>query len=404
MRETGGHRVVVRRGRPRVLRGVFITLTVGLLVLFVPFRLVRYLVAASTAVVLLSWLYSRVAVAFLSVSRSTVPLRGQKLEPVRVTFCVENRGILPLAYLTVRDVLGLLSSTSKGQFLVSLPAGARETLTYEVVGHKVGDHPIGPVQLSGSDPLGFFRWARTFDARVRLIVYPSVHRIETSNRRGLPAGPLTAPSKIYEDVTQFRSIREYMAGDEMRRINWKVTARMGKLFSLDFQPTLYFPVLVVLNQSLDDYPLRHRDHLMERACEVAASLIVYYVGLKQEVGLASTGEGASDVLPRAEVRSGYAHALDLMEIISCTRGRAGTADLHHALFSGGASIPAGCRVQVVGPRLTQAQVHALRDVQRRSHSVEHFEVMPNEAATPPALGGQLRRYAVTEYGDRLFHG
>jgi uncharacterized protein (DUF58 family) len=403
-RRTTTRRVRVQR-RNRLVSYAAAFFVIALFALFTPNRTVRYLAASSVLIVLFSWLYSRLAISFLNVTKEDEVLRGHKLEAIPITLIVENRGLLPLPYVTVRDVIGRLSAQSMGQFLTSLPGGSEERLTYDVVGQKIGEYYIGPVELAGYDPLGLFPWKREFDVRTRIVVYPNVYRIETPNLRGLPSGNLAAVSKIYEDVTQFRSIREYSAGDEMKRINWKVTARMGKLFSTEFQPTLYFPVLILLNLSADDYPMRYRDGLVERACEVAASLVFYYVGIRQEVGLATTGKlGDNSRNPSAEIKSGYGHALGLMEIISCSSLAEGSADYQSVLFGSGPKVPMGTRLLVVGPRPKEAQGNALLGAVRRSIAVEFFQVIASGTADELAVLGDIKTYPVLEYGEKLIHG
>ncbi len=392
-----------RRKRLGAVLAFFAALT--LFALFTPSRVVRYLAAATATVVALSWLYSRIAVSLLAVRKDEDVLRGHKREAIPITVVVENRGLLPLPYVTVRDVIGQLSSRTMGQFLASLPGGSEQRLTYEVTGQKIGEYFTGPVELAGCDPLGLFPWRREFAVRTRVVVYPTIHRIETANTRGLPSGNIPAASRIYEDVTQFRSIREYTPGDEMKRINWKVTARMGKLFSMEFQPTLYFPVLILLNLSAGDYPIRHRDWLAERACEVAASLVFYYVGIRQEVGLATTGRlGGDGRNPGAEIKGGYGHALGLMEIISCATLAEGSADYQSVLFASGTRIPMGTRLLVVGPKPGEAQVEALRGAVRRSIAVELFQVISGETADEVAVLGDIKVHPVLEYGENLIDG
>ena len=395
-----------RRLRTRIIGGAIILIIIMAFVLFTPSRLVRYVAAAYLAAVALSYIYSRIAVAFLSAYKETSVVRGHKLERIPVSLFVENRGLLPLAYVTVRDVIGRLSSRTMGQFLISMPAATEEKLTYEVVGQKIGEYFTGPIELSGYDPLGFFPWRKRFDEKTRIVIYPNVYPVETVNTKGLPTGNIRVANKIYEDVTQFRSIREYVAGDEMKRINWKVTARMGKLYSMEFQPTLYFPVLIFLNLSQDDYPMRHREHLVERASEVAASLIFYFVDLKQEVGLITTGrlEGKEEP-PVAEVKAGYGHALNLMEIISCAKLSEGSADFQRALFESGIKIPMGTRVMVISPRLKEEQLNVLLGATRKSMSIEYFQIiLSGSSADEEMLIGGVKTYPVLDYGEKLING
>ena len=113
-----------------------------------------------------------------------------------------------------------------------------------------------------------------------------------------------------------------MPGDELKRVNWKASARMGTLYAMEYVPTIYFPVMVALNLSASSYPVNERSILAERAIETAASLIFFYVGLKQEVGLVTTGHLEDADAPQetpgtggtySPIRPGHGHAVSLLE-------------------------------------------------------------------------------------------
>jgi len=75
-------------------------------------------------------------------------------------------------------------------------------------------------------------WRRKLGARQRLIIYPEVLPLTRPLRSGLPAGTLPTRDQVYEDITRYRSLREYVRGDDARRINWKVSARMAPWLDL----------------------------------------------------------------------------------------------------------------------------------------------------------------------------
>jgi hypothetical protein len=151
--------------------------------------------------------------------------------------------------------------------------------------------------------------------------------------------------------------------------------------------------------------MRYRDQLVERTCEVAASLIYYYVGIRQEVGLVTSGKlGDNGANPGAEIKGGYGHALSLMEIISCSTLSLGSADYQQVLFEKGPTIPMGTRLLVVGPRPKETQASVLLGALRRSIAVEYFQVIASGTADEIASLGDIRVYPVAEYGEKLIHG
>jgi len=231
--------------------------------------------------------------------------------------------------------------------------------------------------MSGPGPFGLHRWTTTVSAPLRVIVYPAVHPLDLQNRRGLPAGNIAVLNRLYEDVSRFRSLREYTPGDELRRINWKVTARLGKLHTTEYMPSLYFPVLVLLNLTAPDYPLEGRYHLIERAIETAASLVVQFAGMKQEVGLVSTGTvpGTPGFLA-VPIRAGYSHGVRILEALARVRANDESVGFEGLALGGapGVTLRTGTRVVAVTPPLRPERRGALRGLSRHGWDLEVFFV------------------------------
>ena len=72
-----------------------------------------------------------------------------------------------------------------------------------------------------------------------------------------------------------------------------------------------------------------REHLMERAIEVAGSLLFFFVSLKQEVGIITTGSiRGSDRPPAEPARAGVGHAIGILGDAGARHRRQGTDRLH----------------------------------------------------------------------------
>jgi uncharacterized protein (DUF58 family) len=202
---------------------------------------------------------------------------------------------------------------------------------------------------------------------VRLIVYPTILPVTVPLDAGLPAGTITAASKIYEDPTRYRSVREYVPGDELRRVNWKVTARTGRLHSTEWLPTITFPVMVLLNLTAADFELRQRYHHVERTIDAAASVVHHLAEKGQSVGLISTGTLVSEgrlVLPWIPVAAGPQHASLVLQTLAELQpnenppGADGGPDVVSFFLEQG-SVSFGTRVFYMGPPLAPERVAVL---------------------------------------------
>jgi uncharacterized protein (DUF58 family) len=164
----------------------------------------------------------------------------------------------------------------------------------------------------------------------------------------------------------------------MKRISWKATAKTNKLYSMEFDPALYFPVLVLLNFSVDDYPARQRESLVERAAETAASAVVYFTGLKQEIGFVSSGivnaGKGQDNAVQIQYKKGYEHTREILKVIAMLEAARGTADFNGLLFGTNTALRMGARVVVVSPRLSHRQVTALVAARKRGVNVQILRV------------------------------
>ncbi len=431
------------RPRLRWAPDVLVPLLLLLVVLFAPPPLMRIFAAGLLAIRVLAYGYLLVVRAGISVRRGEPLVHANRFSPFTCTLTVRNRTPLPIHFLTVADRIGSFAARQPAQFVVGLGPWEERTFSYELEGRERGEYHLGPVDLVGTDPFGFFPWHTQAPSPQRVIVYPDIFALDLQHKRGLPSGSLKVLNRLYEDVTRYRSLREYQPGDEPRRINWKASARMGALFSMEYVPSIYFPVLVLLNLTADDYPLAQRSHLVERAIETAASLAFYFVGIGQEVGLASSGlighgSGVPTVPPAPSdaeapgdataardqprnpasafrtpaawytaepVRAGYAHAAHLLEQLArISPAGEGAGNFVDIVQRGGVAVANGTRIVVVTPPLSGAQRAALLALRRRGYDVEIFLVSTHRARQEDLVVEGLTSHAVGGYGRDLVRG
>jgi len=376
--------------------------------LFSPSYFVRYISLFFIGSALLINIYVLVIPFFIQVRHVDSIVRGIKLQEMTIRLEVKNVSPIPIPYFTLNDQTGELFAEQHA-FMVNLRPLETKVIRFICKGHQRGEYFLGPVQLKGSDPLGYLTWNKRIETRQRAIVYPSIYHMDLLNDRGLPAGNLNINNKMYEDVTQFRSLREYVPGDDMKRINWKASAKTSKLYTMEFDSTLYFPVLIVLNFSFDDYPVRYRNLLVERAAEVAASLSFYFADLKQEIGFVSSGTtgdaGADEAgLIKVQSKAGYEHAQEILEVIAKLKTTKGSADFNALLFRTGSSIPMGTRVMVVSPHIRESQAHTLIAAHRKGTNIQVLQLQSSsERRDDDFVRGALRVIPIKESGQEAIN-
>ncbi|WP_320065481.1 DUF58 domain-containing protein [Micromonospora sp. RTGN7] len=202
----------------------------------------------------------------LAVTRHADPDRVSRGAPARMVLTVRNVGRLRAANLLAEDRCG---DRGVPVPVLRLRPGRDTTVGYDVPTDRRGVVPVGPLRVTRRDPLGLVALARSYAGTVPVWVHPRVHpltAVPTGAGRsldgrvdGVPHGSIT-----------FDSLRQYVVGDELRRVHWRTSARVGELMVRENVDTS-LPRIVVL---LDDRAAAHPDpESFESACEAAASVL-----------------------------------------------------------------------------------------------------------------------------------
>lgn len=262
--------------------------------------------------------WSRRALAAVEISREFEPHAfWREAIPVRIT--LHNRGWLPVVWLRLQESapagLGELRPLS---LVTTLPGHSRAQFTYTLCGEHRGYYPIGPLRLASGDLLGVATEEERESQVAYLTVYPAIlplpHFALPSRS---PLGTLRHHRPIFEDPSRVRGKRDYVAGDSMRRVDWKATAASGRLQVKLFEPSIALEVVVMLDLHADDYDLRTRVDSTELAVVAAASVANWVVQHKQPVGLVCSGvdplhASMRQALPPRKDRGHLSRCLDIL--------------------------------------------------------------------------------------------
>jgi len=123
--------------------------------------------------------------------------------------------------------------------LLTLPPGpASVRFTYTVTPPAKGDFAFGDLYFEYPGRLGLIRREGRAAAVQPVKVYPNL--VETAKyellaRRGRLMQLGIRAAKVRGGGSEFESLREYVPGDEYKKIDWSATARRGKLISRQYE-------------------------------------------------------------------------------------------------------------------------------------------------------------------------
>jgi uncharacterized protein (DUF58 family) len=157
------------------------------------------------------------------------PSTVQEGWPARISVRVANEGA-SIANILLREASDDPRAVIEPrEYLVELGPGEEATVEFTVRGAP-GLHVLGRVEASVSDPLGLFEVTLVVDERLFLYVIPATVEARDGQARYERHGVEEVYSRLYRGVSfEFYEIREYVPGDDPRRIVWSATARTGKL-------------------------------------------------------------------------------------------------------------------------------------------------------------------------------
>lgn len=266
-------------------------LTLGLVLLVLALVLRSDVIGAVAlvllAAVLLVRLWLRQLEGALQVRREA-PACLPNGDEAQITVIIQNRALVRVPWLAIRESVAMaLRTTLPPPTVITLGAGAEYRLHYTVRGARRGWYTIGPLQLTLGDVLGLRRVRLSVPA-TSITVYP---RIVPLAELGLPASLSYGPLKGQhtEDPARPAGVREYVPGDDVRRLDWKSTARQGVPLVRRADPTIAPETTIALAFGREDYPAAVLQDALERAVTVAASFGVALLQRKLPVSLITNG-------------------------------------------------------------------------------------------------------------------
>ncbi|MBI1320774.1 MAG: DUF58 domain-containing protein [Candidatus Hydrogenedens sp.] len=260
------------------------------------FNLLYIVVGVIAAFLLVSCALAVWSVRGLTVT-ADAPGSAHRSQPFAITLRVHNRKwFMPALMLRIERT----GEERKAQaFVPSLPAGGTAIARVSLQLDRRGAHTLPSFTLVSSFPFGLIEAWRQLPASGEVLVYPRVSPMRTT------AAEQTAGSRYRArssggDGNEYFSIREYLPGDDIRKISWKATARTGQLMVRELSRENSRFVLFLLDtrmQSVDLSP--EEDDLFEAAVDLVASLGTtllqrqYNVAVETPTEVLEGGEGGA---------------------------------------------------------------------------------------------------------------
>ena len=206
--------------------------------------------------------------------------------PVRMTLAAATPVDRLDVYLRLPDGIELDEGTNPVS--LRLRPGERRELQLRLRAERWGGHVLGPAYLRAGDPLGFLRWEATGESRPQLRTYPRedvLRRTLAPRETQVFAGNEVARAK--GEGIEFADIRPWAAGDSLKRVNWRASARRSELWVNESHPERNTDVILFVDSFAEARLGGHGT--LDLAVRATATLADAYVRRRDRVGLIAFG-------------------------------------------------------------------------------------------------------------------
>jgi len=293
-------------------------------------------------------------VAVISVQRRLPPLNVKRIvspalvsvgEPARVDIQLANLGRQASPYLQLWEPVG--NNGGAPMQLAKLAPGEAASAAYRVPTARRGLIRTGPLRALRRDVLGLTERTATLAGTDEVLVVP--HTIP------LPFPSVGSSGRLGQHLrmkswgqtgTEFHSLREYQRGDDIRRINWKASARATGLIVRETALEGIRRCTVVLDTDASEYSGDSFEHAVIAAASVTSSaahtgvntrFVTHDVDLRGPDVAANTlrwlamVEPVTEVTELASMNSGMSEGMGLVVIVTGSSNSAAVGELRSAV-------------------------------------------------------------------------
>ena len=253
----------------------------------------------------------------LSLVRTVSPQVVPAGQPARVRLALRNDGRMPTGALRIEEHVPYALGSRPRFVLEGIEHGWRGSVEYPVRAETRGRYELGPMTVRVGDPFGLVELARAFRTTTPLVVTPRTVALPAIPLTGSLTGsgdqrPRAFAGGSAEDVT----VREYRRGDDLRRVHWRSSARIGELMVRREEQPWQTRATVFLDNRIGAHRGEGLASSLETAIVVAASVAIHLTSRGYTVRLVTaTGEDPATSWQHADTEVTAGRLLEALAMV-----------------------------------------------------------------------------------------
>jgi len=289
-------------------------------------------------------------------------------EDILVELRIRNLTRAAIGNLEIHEVLDDRIIPEKGTNITPASIGANDEaqVLFEFPSPPRANYQIGPMIVRARDPFGFYLTEKKLGAE-SLSVMPRPERIRGAQLRPRHVGPWPGviPSRVLGIGTEFYSLREYVPGDDPKRINWKASARYNQLITNETEAERVTDIMIVLDTDVTFFGPTESE-LFERGVQAAASMASLLLKQGNRVGLVLQG-GERGSIPAG---FGKRHERRILYLLATARpGRATVSTSYVMNLLARRMLPSRAQIVIISPLLDPEIKEGVRKLSAAGYSM-----------------------------------
>lgn len=263
----------------------------------------------------------------LTASRTVSPFRCYEGEEASIALSIRYEGQNGKLLLDIHDPIPKNTKLVSGSNTATVLIEAAQTvdLKYVIKPERRGHYRLNSTRIRSWEGLGIFEDTVIANCKSEFYVFPRIEVLPLLQPPTKYRGPWRGlvPSKVVGGGYDFYGVRDYLPGDEYRRINWKASARLLELLSNEYESERTTVTLLVVDESVP----RLIEGYLDYELRMAASLARMFLQSGNKVGLLLHGAYRSWVYPSF----GKRHLIKILENLSSSEVGPSTLSLDYVL-------------------------------------------------------------------------
>lgn len=197
-------------------------------------------------------------------------------DDVDITYLVYNRSPFLIPYIIIDSKVHSTLSRHESKLATSLAGGDSYRHNETINLSKRGFFDLGEIEVTISDIFRIFKFKKKISSQASLLVYPKIIELSSfTTSSSQHQGELVSRDGKFEDRSRINTLRDYVEGDNIKSIHWKLTAKKDEPIIKIFDNRVDSSIAVFLDNSLTSYSHDTDNRMEDKAVDLALSIIDY---------------------------------------------------------------------------------------------------------------------------------